>query len=316
MEAAADRLEVKIIQARGLKEAPNGELPTPYVEVDVGPDSFRTRHLVETRDPYWNSSTMTFHSLLGHEVDQILIKVRHKDIFSGKDAILGVVSVPMATYYGSPKTEIDAWYDLLDNSGGNDASGNPGKIRTRITYFNELDEDVLEKYSGDKPKAPNLLEVTVMDAIGLAGGRATEPFVVVQVGDLKKETRVAKKSNAPSWEESITLPVTKGDEMIDITVKQSALLRSLFLGRIRIPMNEVAAAGDAGMTKRCQLLNELLVFDQDGGNGEINLKLRWFFDQATDDELKKKIESKAGMFARLKKFILRKKDKGDGVSNE
>jgi hypothetical protein len=158
MDVAVDRLEVRIIQARGLKLVTEGA-PTPYVEVDVGPDSFRTRHLVETTDPIWNSQTMTFMSLLAHEVDQIIFKVKHKDIFSGKDLILGVAAVSIGTYYSSPKVEVDGWFDLIDTSESAEGGGIVGKIRAKVMYFNELDEDLLESYSAEKLQAPNLLEV-------------------------------------------------------------------------------------------------------------------------------------------------------------
>ena len=52
-----------------------------------------------------------------------------------------------------------------------------------------------------------------------------------------------------------------GQDVIDITVKQTTLLRRIFLGRVRISMVEVAAAGPDGTQQSYRLLNENLQFD-------------------------------------------------------
>lgn len=143
MDAAADRLEVKIVQANGLKSTESGP-PSSYAEVVVGYNSYRTKQIPETNDPVWKSNAMSFTNLLADDIDTILIYVKHKDIFTGKDSVLGYVTINMATYYSSPKVEIEASYDLLRSS--DDNTNVPlGKIRTRIMYFNELDDDMLEE---------------------------------------------------------------------------------------------------------------------------------------------------------------------------
>ena len=35
----------------------------------------------------------------------------------------------------------------------------------------------------------------------------------------------AKKSKTPTWNDTIQIPMTDGNEMIDITVKQTAIIR-------------------------------------------------------------------------------------------
>ena len=39
-----------------------------------------------------------------------------QDIFTGKDAVLGYVTIDMSTVYCSPKVEIDSWTDLIRSS--------------------------------------------------------------------------------------------------------------------------------------------------------------------------------------------------------
>jgi Ca2+-dependent lipid-binding protein len=298
MDAAVDRLEVKVVEARDLRNVESGS-PSPYAEVMVGYNSYATKNLVETNNPIWVAPAMSFASLLANGIDAIIIYVKHKDIFTGKDTILGYASIPMNTYYGAPKVEIDAWYDLL-NAGQSREQNEPlGKIRTRITYFNELDEDLVEVGAQQgKIKPPNMLEVVVLDGKEFQGGKNVEPFVIIQVGDLRKETRSAKKSKTPTWNDKIMIPVMNGDEVIDITVKNTTIIVAVFLGRIRIPLNEVAAAGEAGIRKVYTLLNENLVFEG-AGNGFLQLQLRWYFDQAQDELNNRVLEKRKSMLMRL-----------------
>jgi C2 domain len=159
MDAAVDRLEVKVVEAQDLRNVETGP-PSPYAEVMVGFNSYATKNMVETKNPIWIAPAMSFSSLLANGIDAIIIYVKHKDIFTGKDTILGYASIPMSTYYGSPKIEVDAWYDLLNAGQSPEQNLKLGKIRTRITYFNELDDDVAEIAGQQaKVKPPNMLEV-------------------------------------------------------------------------------------------------------------------------------------------------------------
>ena len=59
-------------------------------------------------------------------------------------------------------------------------------------YFNELDDDMIDdSLPTTKSDAPNLLEVVVLDGKEMGDGKNIEAFVVIQVGDLRKETRVS-----------------------------------------------------------------------------------------------------------------------------
>ena len=54
------------------------------------------------------------------------------------------------------------------------------------------------------------------------------------------------------------------------------------MGCVHLTLNEVAAAGEAGITKVFTLLNENFEFNE-ADRGDINLTLKWIFDQATDE---------------------------------
>lgn len=79
------------------------------------------------------------------------------------------------------------------------------------------------------------------------------------------------------------------------------------MGRVRLTMNEVAAAGDAGITKVFTLLNENFEFSETN-RGDINISLKWIFDQATDDLNKRVLKSgsKSGIFTKITNLLKRK----------
>lgn len=87
----------------------------------------------------------------------------------------------------------------------------------------------------------------------------------------------------------------------------TGLFRNVFMGRVRLTMNEVAAAGDAGITKVFTLLNENFEFSETN-RGDINVSLKWIFDQATDDLNKRvlKAGSKSSIFSKISNLLRRK----------
>lgn len=274
----SDRLEVKVKEAKGLKNI-DGIKPNAYIEVECGLDSQSTKHVTENCDPHWNIPAMVFNHLLAAEVDTILIHVKHKDIFGSRDVPLGVAVIPLDTVFNSPKIEIDDWYSLTESSDMSEEAS--GQVRIVMTYWNDSELDIVNPVSGEQETrgAPNLLQVSILRAIEIGGpkGSLLDTFVIVEVGDLRKETKVVKRSSSPAWDETLDLPVSYGDGHVDIIVKASTLLRRTFLGRVRISMVEVAAAGDAGTQQTYQLLNDNFQFD-DEHRGEIRLELKWRFD--------------------------------------
>ena len=63
-----------------------------------------------------------------------------------------------------------------------------------------------------------------------------DAIVEVQVGDLRKTSKVAKTSNDPIWNDEVTLPVEDGSTLVDLTVRNSSLVRNIFLGYVRYPI--------------------------------------------------------------------------------
>jgi hypothetical protein len=110
--------------------------------------------------------------------------------------------------------------------------------------------------------------------------------VYVQVGaNLLICLQLSKRAVNPSWDETIQIPVKDGSTSITVTVKASALLRNIFLGRCVIPLVEVAAnPDDTGLTKLFTLLTENLQFSETT-KGTVQLNLKWVYDAKFDEEV-------------------------------
>lgn len=305
-EVVRDKLEVKVLEARDLPTV-NGIAPSPYVEICLGPEKKRTNQVHETSSPVWNTSAYTFSTLVSHNMETLLVYVRHKGVFTGVDQVLGVAIVHLSTLYASPTVMIDDWYDLTETSGMDEDA--EGSIHLQMTYFNVIDESVLPLPTQVAPLPPNLLEITVIDCTAFPHkpGQSREAICIIEVNDLRKQTRVSKKGiNYLTWNELLQIPVSDGNAMLDVTVKQVTNVASYFMGRVRLTMNEVAAYGEAGAIRRCTLYDENLQFDE-RGNGKIQLHMRWIFDQATEDERIRKLSMGKSFFSRIASLLMSKK---------
>jgi Ca2+-dependent lipid-binding protein len=181
-----DRLEVRVIEARGLLN-PHSIVPSPFAEVTVGQDSVRTDTAMETDKPAWNSNMMIFTQLLINDVDTVHVHIYHVDQFAGKTSPLGCAYVPLSNFYHSPTVLIDEWYPLTEASHMTERA--TGSVRLQITYFNVIDPEL---QSGEVPeglKEPNCLEIRVLNAVGVSTS-PVEAFVVIEVDKHRIESKV------------------------------------------------------------------------------------------------------------------------------
>lgn len=151
-----DRLEIKVVKARGLITL-DGLLPSPYVEITCGQDAKRTRQITESQSPVWDAPMMIFSQLLISDISVISVHVKHRDVFTGHDRTLGILNLPMDTFYNAPMVCIDDWYPLAEGSGMESTAD--GEINLIISYFNVIDEDIHMDAQPDLPKHPNMLQV-------------------------------------------------------------------------------------------------------------------------------------------------------------
>lgn len=244
--------------------------------------------------------------LAGENIDTIMVYVRHKDPFTDNNPILGVVPIPMDTFYASPKIEMEYAFDLYPDT-ETEVPVEGAKLRLQITYSNEIDEIFLPSATGGKSKAPNLLQVTVQSAAKLKDHGAIEGYVQIEVGNLRKYTRTCRRSTEPEWNEQLSLPVTDGNAYMEVSLKAAMVIGSSLVGRVRIPMNEVAAGGEAGLLRSYTLFNENFQFGE-VNRGELILSSRWIYDHETDKARRRlRLIPGLGLFSKVTNLIMGKK---------
>ncbi len=77
------------------------------------------------------------------------------------------------------------------------------------------------------------------------------------------------------------VPAINPESFVDVLLKQVQALRSIIVGRARIPLNEIAAAGESGYSKTLILYGESLDMKREN-NGELEVLIRWVFDAETE----------------------------------
>jgi hypothetical protein len=184
-----DTLKIKVVEARDLLMV-NSAPPNPFLEILVGQSKKRSKVAKETNNPRWQDKPIVFEHILGDNVDSIVVYVKHKNSFSDIDPNIGLVIIPLDTFYGAPKVEVDRWYNLMQTVDMIEQPGASCQLRLQIEYNNEADEDLPPNIDADAIGLPNLLQVTIHSASDLAVKSAIEGFVEVQVQDLRKQTKV------------------------------------------------------------------------------------------------------------------------------
>lgn len=108
------------------------------------------------------------------------------------------------------------------------------------------------------------------------------------------------------FNEQLDIPVTDGSEFLELTLKQFSMIRSTVIGRARIALNEVAAAGEKGYIRTLPLLGENYNFTEKS-LGEISIVANWVYDAATEEHLKAIGKSSRSVFAKLSQLFRKKK---------
>jgi hypothetical protein len=94
-------------------------------------------------------------------------------------------------------------------------------------------------------------------------------------------SQVSRRSEKPVWNETLEVPAINPESFVDVLLKQVQALRSIIVGRARIPLNEIAAAGESGHSKTLILYGESLDMKREN-NGELEVLIRWVFDAETE----------------------------------
>jgi hypothetical protein len=274
-----DNLKVKVIEAVNLLQV-NGAAPSTFVEVVVGPDSMATREVRDTTRPKYGHSTLIFDYILGHHVEAIQAYVYHRDPMLDSKRCLGVAIIPMDTFYSAPKVAFDYWYDLIPTSNMDERIEN-SRLRLEIAYDNAIDGDLFVPEDGAHNAAPNFLQATILGATNLPVSGNIEAVVEIKIDSFKKATKVCRKSDKPVWNETLEIPAIHPESFVDLYLKQVQVMRSVIIGRTRIALNEIAAAGEGGYSKVLILYGEHLDL-REARHGELEVLIKWVFDEETE----------------------------------
>jgi hypothetical protein len=284
----SDRLEVRLWSAATLPLV-DGAPPSTFGEIVVGTDTKRTGVMSETKNPKWESDPLIFTDILSQGAEAVLIFIKHV-CQDGSEKPLGVVVIPTDGPFASPRMELDGTYDLMPTTGmdvdEHGVQAVQGSVRVRMTYFSTMDPSLLMNSLNILESKPNMLNVTVIDGsnVGSRYKGGIDAVVTIQIGEMKASTKVAKRSNDPEWNEKISIPVEDGAQLVEIQLVHSSLVRNLFMGRTRIPLNEIADTSNTGLTRSFALFDQNLQFSESQHFGKIQLQLAWVYNQSMADE--------------------------------
>ena len=144
MGDVSDRLEVKVVAARGLGEVEGGDC-NPFALVRCGAEEERTAVASATSSaPEWNASTMIFTDV-ADAADDVVVAVMHKALSAARDQALGRAVISLRTCFQAVGVEQDDWFPLED------ADGRAcGEVRLELAYFVDADDDFPEDDSDDE----------------------------------------------------------------------------------------------------------------------------------------------------------------------
>ncbi len=183
-----DNLKVKVHAAENLLNY-RGLPPSSYVEVTVGPNHLKTREIRDTNNPNFGEAMLMFDHILGDNVQSIIVHVYHFDTSKDNPRCLGMVIIPMDTFYNAPKITFTDWYELLPGEKGDRVENS--RLKLEIEYDHDVDDDLFTPTGQVSGKPPNFLQATILTAHDLPFDHGIEAFVEVKVDSFKKSSKVS-----------------------------------------------------------------------------------------------------------------------------
>ncbi|CAM9547986.1 unnamed protein product [Ascophyllum nodosum] len=286
-----DRLEVVVLEAQGLLAVAGG-VTNPYISVEFGGEKRRTAVETGTVDPVWDEEIMIFSETSVHNMENLVLIVKHHDPFGSViDRTLGVVIVDTATSFQAPGISTQDWYPVRRGPGMKAGDVPQGQVHVKITYFanNLVDIDELEALAaeGDEgkddnidAKLPNAVTILVEAGRNLRppGSRdLCDPLVVLKCGGKTKQCKAQKRTNNPKWHFQAQITNSDPHEPFIVEVQHDGILSKKIIGQARLNMVEIAQAGES-LTQWMPLLDERGGFDA-AGRGEVLVTARWNHDE-------------------------------------
>lgn len=299
-----DRLEVKVVAGRSLCEVPGG-LANPYCVVKVGDQFEQTAIMARTLNPKWGDAalTMVFNELVENGIEWIVVSVMHKDMSGGRDMPVGVCKVPLVTVLNAPGTPIEEWVPIQHVPGMPSQPPSDSALKLSLTYFIGSDgtipnpDDFIDDEKETRP--PNMLVCTIGKARKLRappGKAACDSYITVSVAGSKSSTRTINNTNMPKFDDTFQMPVSDGEATIVLKCKARSGISKKTIGVCKIPMVEIAACGDEGLSKWCSLQPEDYTMDTEE-RGEVEVRFIWKHDKKYRRSLAGMLSGIGGLFA-------------------
>jgi len=131
-EAMRPRLQMRIIEARGIKAGDIGGTSDPFVEMRVRGTTFvqKTNVVKKTVNPFWNEDF----NLYVNNIEQDFLDIKVYDFNSiTNNELLGEIEFPVALFLGKPI--IDEWRQLQKRVGSIGWHPIKGELKLSITLF-------------------------------------------------------------------------------------------------------------------------------------------------------------------------------------
>ncbi|XP_042388776.1 extended synaptotagmin-1-like isoform X2 [Zingiber officinale] len=189
------KLKVTVLEGRNLATKDKSGKCDPYVKLQYGKASYRTKTIPNNASPVWNHE-FNFDEI-GSSSEYLEIRCYNTNIFG--DENIGSARVNMEGI--SEGSSRDDWIPL--------ERVNSGEVKLLIEVVKN-DDDEISKNPGMK-QGSGWIELVLIEAKDLVAAdvRGTsDPFVRVHYGTSKKRTKVIYKTLNPEWNQTLEFPDT------------------------------------------------------------------------------------------------------------
>ncbi|KAF3328924.1 extended synaptotagmin-1 isoform X1 [Carex littledalei] len=208
------RLKVTVVEGRNLAIKEKSGRCDPYIKLHYGKAVYRTKVQSHTENPVWNHS-FELDEIAGGEY--LKIKCFNADRFSNDN----IGSARVALDGIAEGASRDVWVPLEKVSSG--------EIRLKLEFLKTEDTDA--KWSSGRygNRWVELVIIEAKDLVAADISGTSDPFVRVQYGNAKKQTKVIHKTLNPYWNHTVLFPDT-GSQLVLSVKDHNAVLPSVSIG--------------------------------------------------------------------------------------
>jgi hypothetical protein len=213
----------------------------PYVRFTLGKQKRRSSVVNQDLNPVWREM---FEFQITSRSEKLLMEVFDQDMI-GSDDFMGRVTLDLAELSDNRTSEL-----VLDLE---DVERGQIRVSATLTWLGEPDDgmDVLQQYALLREDVhqfskKNLVGVCMLKVVSAEGLRAadirgtSDPYVVIEHGNLRLRTETMHRTLAPVWNRSFCIPLTDLSVPLELTVlDEDKDGSSDFLGKVVLPLWDV-----------------------------------------------------------------------------